>query len=161
MSLEVDGVWKAGVWATTVWADGVWREGEPPAQPDPVVQEEQASNWQSYRPRTRTRKQIEEDIRKERVALGILPDDTVSREAFERAETEALRAVQEARDREIKLRLEQSRLLSEKRAVEAYKAQEEAEIQGLILAEMLKAYEQASIEYEIYKRRTAILLLLA
>lgn len=163
MSLSVDGVWKAGVWATTVWANGVWREGEPPAQ-QVVVTEDQASNWQSYRkalPKTRSRKQIEEDIRKERIALGILVDDTLSREVFERAEQEALRAVQEAREREKRARAEQSRLLAEKQAVEAHKAQEEAEIHGLILAETLKAYEQASIEYEIYKRRAAILLLLA
>lgn len=65
MSLTVDGFWKAGFWSTTFWADGFWFEGG-------LVQEQ---NSGGYFPNTRRR--TKEELKQERIALGILPPEAL------------------------------------------------------------------------------------
>lgn len=70
MSLEVDGVWRAGVWGATIWADGVWYEGAPP---EPPADEAPDYGWVG---RVLDRYRTDDEIRRERIARGIIPDDT-------------------------------------------------------------------------------------
>ena len=65
-------------WVDNAWADGSWVDAAWGVSHAVVVEveQEQASNWQSYRHKKRlSKEELDDLIRQQRIALGILPPD--------------------------------------------------------------------------------------
>ena len=119
MSLSVDGVWKVGVWATTVWADGVWREGAPAAEETATGGWPRA--WEQYR--------SEDEIRRQRIALQIIPPDEPDADAIREAANEAVEALARRKIRRLTREARELERL-ENLTIALMRAQREAQIAG-------------------------------
>jgi len=158
MSLSVAGVWQVGVWDQTVWADGVWREGE---FVEPAITEPQSTGgWENAYRRYRD----EEDVRKQRVALGILPPDEPEREAVIEAAQQAVPILAKRKLRErVQARVDAAELARlEARLAEVIQAQQIA--QELAYSELLDELRTVQIQAQNYQRNqnaAAVLLMLS
>lgn len=139
MSLAIDGVWKAGVWATTVWADGVWREGAPAVVEAPGSTGGWGSAWQRYRD--------EDEVRRQRIALEIIPPDEPDAEAIKVAAGEAAEVLARRKIRRLERDdAELDRL--ERLTLTLMRAQREAQIIGY--RDMIDALQQERSEAITY-----------
>ena len=77
-----------------------WGAGAP--VPPAVITVDQASNWQANYWKRRSKKELDEQIRQQRIALGIVEDDVeiakLLHEQERRTEAEAVQAIQSALD---------------------------------------------------------------
>lgn len=124
-------------------------------------EERVAPSGSQFAYRGRTRKEIEEAERLERIALGIIPDDAaIARESLRKAESDALEAIAKARESERRIAEEVARLEAQERIEEANRKREEAIAAAMFVEELLVEYRKISVQMDKY-RRAAILLLLA
>lgn len=126
-----------------------------------TAEERVAPSGSQFSYRGRTRKEIEEAERLERIALGIIPDDAaIARESLRKAEADALEAIAKARESERRIADEVARLEAQERIEEANRKREEAVAAAMFVEELLVEYRKISVQMDKY-RRAAILLLLA
>ena len=142
MSLSVDGFWKAGFWSETFWADGFWFEGAPAA----VITERPSGGFGNYRLPERD----EDEVRRQRIRLGILPPELPVEdvEALKRAE---LLSISKAK-RQLRQDVRDAQRVAElegllERLVEA---QRDAEIASYLA--MIEAMEAGKAELILYQR---------
>ena len=133
MSLAIDGVWKAGVWATTVWADGVWREGAQAGASSATGGWPRA--WEQYR--------SEDDVRRQRIALQIIPPDEPDADAIREAAKEAVEALARRKIRRLTREARELERL-EDLTITLLRAQREAQIAGY--KDMIAALQQERSE---------------
>lgn len=153
MSLSVDGVWKAGVWTTTCWADGVWREGAPPEPPPDTAPD---YGWVG---RVLNNYRTDEEVRRERIARGIIPDDTPAEVATAVREASRLpTALQRARLRQLE---RDTAELAELLTLTERLAEAQREAQKAAYDALMAELAQEQTEYtQLQRRQNAVAVLM-